>query len=425
MSSLPSTSPVMRAIPAAGLIVAAGCLISMLGFGPRSTMGFFLNPISAENGWGRGTFSLAFALQNLLWGIGQPFAGALADRYGTTRVLIGGLILYALGLLAMTLTRDPASFIITSGVLVGFGLSGSAFTLILGAFGKLLPPERRPMAFGLATAAGSFGQFLFSPVAVELIGSIGWQSTLYVFAGLLILSIPLAFVLWTAPAVTGQATTQQADEGPLSIRAALREAFAHPSYVMLVLGFFTCGFHLAFITGHLPAYLADKGLSTVNLFGKDIGVGGLALAAIGLCNIIGSLSSGILMQKMPRRWLLSLIYGLRAVVIALFITLPITPLTTLLFSAGMGLLWLSTVPPTSGLVALMFGTRYMTMLFGFAFFSHQVGGFLGAWLGGVLYETYRSYDLLWWAGVAMGVASAVINLPIKEQPVARSTPVSA
>jgi MFS family permease len=420
MSHSSSTSPVMRGLPAAGLTIAAGCLISMIGFGPRSSMGFFLTPISTEYGWGRGTFSLAFALQNLLWGIGQPFAGALADRFGTMRVLMGGLLLYALGLLAMTVTRDPVSFVVTSGILVGFGLSGCAFTLILGAFGKLLPPERRPMAFGLATASGSFGQFLFSPIAVELISSVGWQSTLYVFAALLVLSIPLAFLLWTAPAVTGQATSSQTDEGPLSISGALREAFAHPSYVMLVLGFFTCGFHLAFITGHLPAYLADKGLSTVSLFGKDIGVGGLALAAIGLFNIIGSLASGVLMQKMPRRWLLSLIYLARAIVIGLFITMPITPLTTLLFSASMGLLWLSTVPPTSGLVALMFGTRYMTMLFGFAFFSHQIGGFLGAWLGGVLYETYRSYDLLWWAGVAMGVASAVINMPIKERPVERS-----
>ena len=418
------STPSAVAIPPAGmtwrtplLIIVAGGAISLIGFGPRSVFGFFMNPISSEMGWGRDVFALSFALQQLMWGVGQPFAGAIADRFGTTRVLIGGALLYALGLLAMTLSTSPLTMHLSAGVLVGFALSGCSFNVVLGAFGKLLPPGRRAMGYGVGTAAGSMGQFVCSPLAPLLIDAIGWRGAVLVFAGLTMLIVPLAFALWTAPAEPGGAGP--AEGGPASIGAALREAFSHPSYVLLVLGFFTCGFQLAFITGHLPQYLSDAGIGTIRLFGRDVSAGGLTLALIGLFNIAGSLSAGWLMTRMSRRWLLAGIYSLRSVVIAAFVTLPVTPTSALVFGACMGFLWLSTVPPTAGLVALMFGVRYMTMVYGFVFFSHQVGGFFGAWLGGVLYEAYGSYDVVWWLSVALGLASAAINLPIRERPVVR------
>lgn len=400
-------------IPA--FIIAAGCLCAMLNFGPRSAMGFFMGPMSQEAGWGRDVFSLAFALQNLLWGIGQPFAGAIADRFGTTRVIIGGALLYALGLAVMTMATTPTALILSSGVLIGFGLAGASFNVVLGAFSKLLPPEKRAIGYGFGTAAGSFGQFLFSPLAVTLIDGTGWKGTLFIFAAMQIFVLPLAYLLWTQP-LSDAAKAGPSEGAPQSIKSALSEAFAHPSYVFLVLGFFTCGFQLAFITGHLPQYLSDKGLAA--------SWGGWTLAVIGLFNIAGSLSAGWLMQRMSRRWLLAIIYALRSFAIIGFIVLPVTPASALIFGATMGLLWLSTVPPTSGLVAMMFGVRYMTMLYGFAFFSHQVGGFLGAWLGGVLYEAYGTYDVVWWLSIALGFASAAINLPIREVPVERAAKVA-
>jgi MFS family permease len=391
------------------VIIVCGCLIALLGFGPRSAFGFFLTPMSAANGWGRDVFALAFALQNLLWGIGQPFAGAVADRFGMVRVMCAGALLYAAGLALMAYTTSPVALQMTAGVLVGFGLSGCSFNLVIAAFGKLLPERYRMLAIGAGTAAGSFGQFLFAPFGVALIGNLGWQQALMVFAALLLLIVPMAFALATPrseprPGAADIAASQ-------SLAAALAEAFAHRSYVFLVLGFFTCGFQLAFITLHLPAYLIDRGLSAQ--------VGGWTLATIGLFNIIGSISVGWLSTLYPRRYLLALNYFLRAVFIAAFVLLPASTATTLLFGAGMGLLWLSTVPPTSGLVTLMFGTRWLATLYGFAFFSHQVGGFLGAWMGGLLYERTGSYDIVWWLAVAFGVLSAVINLPIEEKPVLR------
>jgi MFS family permease len=396
------------------LIIAAGAVISMVGFGPRSVMGFFMNPMSSEAGWGRDVFSLAFAIQNLLWGVGQPFAGAIADRFGTTRVLIVGGVMYAAGLAMMTVATDPLTLYISSGVLIGFGLSGASFNVVLGAFGKLLPAEKRAFALGVGTAAGSFGQFLYSPLAVALIESMGWRGALFAFAGFLILILPLAFVLWTPPLDSGAAASPEPRQ---SLGAALKEAFAHPSYVFLVIGFFTCGFQLAFITGHLPQYISDQGLPAW--------VGGWTLAAIGLANIVGSLMSGYWSARLSRRLMLAAIYSLRSVAIMGLLWLPASPATALGFGVAMGLLWLSTIPPTSGLVALMFGTRYMTMLYGFAFFSHQVGGFLGAWLGGVLYESTGGYDIVWWLSIALGFASAAINLPIRERPVERPAPAAA
>jgi MFS family permease len=395
------------------VIIVCGCLISLLGFGPRSAFGFFLTPMTQANGWGRDVFALAFALQNLLWGIGQPFAGAVADRFGMVRVMSVGALMYAAGLALMAYTTSPLTLQVTAGVLVGFGLSGCSFNLVIAAFGKLLDERYRMLAIGAGTAAGSFGQFLFAPFGVALIDGVGWQSALLVFGGLLVLIVPMALALATPPNTAtkaGAAPTQ-------SLMSALSEAFGHRSYVLLVFGFFTCGFQLAFITLHLPSYLIDRGLSAQ--------VGGWALATIDLFNIIGSISVGWLSTIYPRRYLLALNYFLRAVFISAFVLLPASPVTTLLFGAGMGLLWLSTVPPTSGLVSLMFGTRWLATLYGFAFFSHQVGGFLGAFLGGVLYERTGSYDVVWWLAVAFGLLSAALNLPIVEKPVLRTAPAAA
>jgi MFS family permease len=394
------------------VVVAAGCLIALITFGPRASAGLFQIPMTMEYGWSREIFGMAIAIQNLLWGVGQPFAGAVADRFGMVRVLCAGAVLYALGLLIMAYAATPGLMYLGAGVLIGFGLSGASFGLILGAFGKLLPESWRPMAFGASTAAGSFGQFLFPPIGNLLIESIGWQQTLVVFAASLLLVLPLSFSLATrGTAPTASGVSAAAPLPDQTIRQALAEAFRHRSYVLLVLGFFTCGFQLAFITAHMPAYLKDAGLPAW--------VGGWTLAAIGLANAVGSLSSGWLTGRMSKRWLLGIIYFARSVAIVIFLILPPSPATALAFGVLIGLLWLSTVPPTSALVMLMFGTKYMAMLYGFAFFSHQVGGFLGVLLGGILYERLGSYEIVWWLSVALGVASALINLPIVEKPVER------
>jgi MFS family permease len=389
------------------VIIICGCAIALLGFGPRSSLGFFIQPMSREFSWGRDVFGLALALQNLLWGLGQPIAGAIADRFGLLRVMFVGALLYAGGLLMMRYAATPSSLDLGTGVLIGFGLSGCSFNLVLSAFSKLLPPERRGIALGAGTAAGSFGQFLFAPFGVAMIDNFGWQSALTVFALLMLLIVPLSLALSTPPATSSNVSA--ADQQ--SFKTALAEAFGHRSYVLLVLGFFTCGFQLAFITVHLPAYLTDRGISSQT--------GGWVVAAIGLFNIIGSLSVGWLQSKYPKRYILSLIYLARAMSIVAFISFPITTFSAIVFGAATGLTWLSTVPPTSALVALMFGTRWFATLYGFAFVSHQVGGFLGAWLGGIVFEKFGSYAPVWWLSVLFGLLSALINLPIVEQPVAR------
>ncbi|WP_112663228.1 MFS transporter [Microvirga flavescens] len=393
------------------LTVLAGCLIALITFGPRASAGLFQIPMTAEFGWGRDVFSLAIAVQNLLWGVGQPFAGAIADRFGSLRVLCVGALLYALGLVVMAYATTPGVLNLGAGVLIGFGLSGCSFNLVLGAFSKLLPEQWRPMAFGAGTAAGSFGQFLFPPIGNVLIDTLGWHQTLVVFAASVLLVMPLSLAVATR-SIAGKTEGAAAAVPGQSITQALSEAFRHRSYVLLVLGFFTCGFQLAFITAHLPAYIRDAGLSA--------SIGGWTLAVIGLANAFGSLSSGWLSTRMSKRWLLAWIYLGRSVAIAAFILLPASPLTSIAFGVSIGLLWLSTVPPTSSLVMLMFGTRYMAMLYGFAFFSHQVGGFLGVLLGGMFYEAYGSYTLVWWLSIALGIISALINLPIKEKPVERA-----
>jgi MFS family permease len=405
--------PELRSFPAGAswrtplLIIVCGCAIALLSFGPRSTLGFFIQPMGSELSWGRDVFGLALAVQNLLWGLGQPVAGAIADRFGVLRVICVGAVLYAAGLLMMRYSTTPLSFNISAGVLIGFGLSGCSFNLVLSAFNKLLPPERRGIALGAGTAAGSFGQFLFAPFGVALIDNSGWQTALVVFAALMLLIIPLSVALATPAA----ATTHVPAADQQSFKTALAEAFGHRSYVLLVLGFFTCGFQLAFVTVHLPAYLVDRGISAQT--------GGWVIAVIGLFNIIGSLSVGWIQNRLPKRYILSTIYFIRAISIVAFISSPITTFSVLAFGAITGLTWLSTVPPTSALIALMFGTRWFATLYGFAFVSHQVGGFLGVWLGGIVFEQFGSYTPIWWLSVLFGVLSALINLPIAEAPVPR------
>jgi MFS family permease len=351
-------------------------------------------------------------VQNLMWGAAQPFAGAIADRYGALRVLFGGATMYVLGLFLMAHAQSSAMLDLSAGVLLGFGLSGCSFNLILAAFGKLLPEGWRSLAFGAGTAAGSFGQLLFSPLAVALKDAFGWQSALMIFAGLCFAMLPLSFALATPRNVASPGVV-----APQSLKQALSEALRHRSYMLLVLGFFTCGFQLAFITIHMPAYLVDKGLSD--------DVGAVTIGVIGLFNIVGSLTAGWLGNRMPKRYILSVIYLIRALAVLAFISLPVTPASAIAFGAVMGLMWLSTVPPTNALIAMMFGTKWLAMLAGFAFFSHQVGGFLGVWIGGLAFERTGSYDVVWWLSILFGVMSALLNLPIVEKPVVRPVEATA
>jgi MFS family permease len=387
------------------LVIGFGSLIALIAFGPRSTLGFFLTPLSSANHWGRDVFAFALAVQNLLWGVGQPLGGIVADRFGSVRVLCGGALLYALGLALMAHATSAPLLDLSAGVLIGFGLAGCSFPVVLAAFGKIVPLQYRSIAFGFGTAAGSFGQFLYSPVAVALMDTFGWQQTLIIFAVSMLAVLPLSTALATPPSELTHGAGSQ------SLRQALGEAFAHRSYVLLVLGFFTCGFQLQFITVHMPSYLVDRGLSAQ--------VGGWTIATIGLFNIVGSVMAGWLGDRMPKRYLLSTIYFLRAAAILAFISFPVTPVSCIVFGAVMGLMWLSTVPPTNGIIALMFGTRWLATLAGFAFFSHQVGGFLGVWLGGIVFDRTGSYNMVWWLAILFGVLSALINMPIVEKPVAR------
>ncbi|WP_373235434.1 MFS transporter [Cohaesibacter celericrescens] len=395
-----------------GLIILLGCFVAVVGFGPRATMGFFLTPVTVENGWSREVFSLAIAVQNLAWGVAAPFAGMLADRFGTARVLVLGAVAYALSLYWMSTATDPLAFTLSAGVLMGVGIAGCGFFLILAAFTRLLPAHLRSVAFGLGTAAGSMGQFIFAPLSQWLLSAFGWRETLVIMA-VIVLIIPFIAVVFRGKP-TFNASQGQADQ---TMAEALREAFGHNSYILLVFGFFVCGWHVAFITTHLPPFIAD--------FGIDAKWGAWAIALIGLFNMAGAFTAGILGGKMSLRYMLSFIYLSRAVVITIFIILPISVPSILAFSAAMGLLWLSTVPPTQGLVTKMFGTRYVATLFGFVFLSHQIGAFLGVWLGGVLYDTYGNYDVIWWISIALGIFAALIHWPIREEAVERLQPVDA
>ena len=383
------------------VVVVAGCLIATLTYGLRASLGLFTDPLSDLRGWDRETFAFAIAVQNLLWGLGQPFAGAVADRFGAGRVLAVGGLMYAAGGVLMAASTSATALTLTGGVLLGLGLSGASFLVVLAAFARLVPPAKRSWAIGLATACGSLGQFLFAPIGQAFLSRYGPVTALILLSG------AVAIVPLLALALTGRGDDVDDDEPEVSTTQAIRAALAHPSYLMLTCGFFVCGFHIGFITTHLPPYLTDLGFSG--------SLAAWALALIGLFNVIGAYSAGVISGTHSKRRLLSAIYFGRAVLFALFLIVPTTSVTVLLFGAGMGLLWLSTVPPTSGLVAVMFGTRHVGMLFGFVFLSHQIGAFLGVWLGGVVYEATGAYDAMWWLSIALALAAAVVHLPISER----------
>ena len=404
---MPSTSP--RAdwrTPT--VVLVCGGLVIMLSMGVRHTFGLFLQPMSADLHWGRETFALAMAVQNLVWGAMQPISGMLADRFGTAKVVVAGAVLYVAGLATMATATSPLALILTCGVLIGVGLSGLTFSVISGVLGRAYPPEKRSMALGISAAAGSFGQFALLPLTQVLLSTFGWYGALLALAAVGLLMGPLAVGLVERHAGHRHAFQQSAGE-------AMREALGHKGYMLLTVGFFVCGFQVVFIGVHLPAYLADKGLPAH--------VAVTALALIGLFNIVGTYTTGWLGSRMPRRYILSAIYFGRSVVIALFLWLPLSVASVYAFAIALGLLWLSTVPPTNSIVAQIFGVRYLAMLSGITFFSHQIGSFLGAWLGGRLYDTTGSYDVVWWLAIALGVAAALINLPIDEREIRR--PVAA
>ncbi|ORE94665.1 transport transmembrane protein [Stappia sp. 22II-S9-Z10] len=383
------------------LVLACGSGIAMISLGERSAFGLFQADMAGAREWGRETFAFAFALQNLLWGIGQPFAGALADRYGTFRVLACGGVMYALALAGTVYMESATAVTIMFGLLLGIAMSACSFTLVISAFGRIVSPAQRSLAFGVGTAAGSLGMFLFGPLAAVLINQTGWENAMTIFA-----AIALSVVLFAIP-LRGKAEVDRT--GPQqSLGAALKEAIGYKSYVLLVFGFFVCGFHVAFIIAHMPSYLVDLGMGPA--------VGGTAIALIGLFNVVGSLVAGAIGQRYSKAYSLAILYALRSIAIVVFVMVPVTPFSVIVFSSVMGLLWLSTVPLTSGLVAVMFGPRYMATLFGLVFFSHQVGSFMGVWLGGLIYARTGSYDLLWYIGIALGVFAAVVHLPIRDAP---------
>lgn len=386
-------------------IIVAGCLIATIGFGARSSLGLFLEPMTEARAWSRETFGLALAIQNLFWGLGLPVAGALADKLGASRVIIAGALVYALGLYLMGIVESTSLLYLSAGVLSGVGIAFSAFSLALAAMVKVVGPEKRSIILGLGTAASSFGQVIFSPVAQSFIQSAGWSSTLTMIALSVLLIIPLAFVL---PSITLAESRQSVDQ---TLRDALAEAFAHRGFVLLTVGFFVCGFHVAFITVHFPAYVNDLGL--------DREIGSYSISLIGLFNIIGSFLAGFVGQRYSKKLGLSWIYLLRAILITALMLSPKTPFVILGFASAMGILWLSTVPLTTGIIAQVFGVRYMATLFGIVFLSHQLGSFIGVWLGGALYDATGSYDGMWWAGVVLGLLAAVIHMPINEKPLQR------
>jgi MFS family permease len=391
-------------------IVLVSCgIIMTLAMGIRHGFGLYLQPISTDMHWGRETFALALAIQNLVWGITQPFAGMIADKYGTGRVVVGGALLYALGLVWMGHPSSELTFIVASGLMIGTGLSGVTFSIVAGALGRAFPPEKRSMALGISAAAGSFGQFALLPLTQWLLSNVGWSGALLVMACVAMVIAPLAAVL-AEKRIAHVHTFKQ------SARQAFREALGHRGYVLLTVGFFVCGFQVVFIGVHLPAYLADHGLP------PHVAVTSLAL--VGLFNIIGTYATGWLGGRLPKRYILSFIYFARAAVIAIFIFAPLSAVSVYVFAMALGLLWLSTVPPTNAIVAQVFGVRYLSMLSGFTFFSHQIGSFLGAWLGGKLYDTTGSYDVVWYLSIALGIVAGLINLPIDERAIARTKTVA-
>jgi predicted MFS family arabinose efflux permease len=393
-------------------VLVCGAAIVTLSMGIRHGFGLWLQPITQAQGWDRGTFAFAIAIQNLSWGLFGIFAGMIADRLGAFRVLIGGSVLYALGLAGMALSPNPFIFTLTAGVLIGAAQAGTTYAVVYGIIGRQVDASKRSWAMGVAAAAGSFGQFLMVPVEGFLISGFGWQEALLTLAVFVLLVGPLAYGL-REPGFGGGAAPHREQ----TILQALREAFKYPSFQLLMAGYFVCGFQVVFIGVHMPSYLKDKGLSPQ--------VASYALALIGLFNVFGTYIAGSLGQRLARRKILAFIYLSRAVVIAVFLWAPLTPVSVYIFSSVMGLLWLSTVPPTNATVAQIFGVAHLSMLGGFVFFSHQIGSFLGVWLGGFLYDRTGSYDVVWWLAIALGVLAAIVNLPVRESPIARGTPQAA
>lgn len=381
------------------ILIIAGGLISLVAMGSRAIFGLFLEPVSTDMGWGREVFGLALAIQNLVWGLSQPFAGMIADKYGSGKTLLVSGLVYSGGIYLMSQTSSQTELHLSAGLMVGLGLAGTGFGVVMGSVGRAVSEEKRSMALGIVGAAGSMGQFLMLPLGQAFLSSYGWSTALMLIALCTFIVIPASM------GVRGKAEDSGAS-GANSISEAIREAASSKSYWFLFAGFFVCGFHVTFLAVHLPSYLVDQGMAA--------SYGATALSIVGLFNVVGSLAAGYLGGKYTKKYLLSYLYFARAALFICFIVVPMTPVTVVLFSGILGLLWLSTVPLTSGLVASLYGAKYMTTLFGFIFFGHQIGAFLGAWLGGVAYDMYGSYEVIWWVSVALGLISGLLHWPIKE-----------
>ena len=391
-------------------VLVCGALILMLAMGVRQTMGLFLPPMTIAHGWTRDEFAFAIALQNLLWGAFVPFTGVIADRFGAGRVLVLSAVTYVAGLVLMALSSTPLAFDFSAGLLIGLALSGTTFGVVMGVVAKVVSPEKRSIALGIVGAGGSFGQFAMVPYGQALISGLGW------FPALVTLAVTVSLIVPLAAGLAGR--VRSASHGAQqSASAAFGEAFGQRTFHFLFWSYFVCGAHTAFIALHLPSYVQDAGLSP--------GVGMTALALIGFGNIFGSFGAGWLGQRVSKKWILTWIYGLRSLLIVALLAAPKTPLVLYLFAFTMGLLWLSTVPLTNALVAQIFGLKHVSMLSGAVFFGHQIGGFLGAWLGGVIFTKQGSYDLAWWISIALGVFAAIVCAPINERPLARPTPAPA
>lgn len=400
MSSSPKTLSMSQ-------VLVCGATIVTLSMGIRHGFGLWLQPITQAQGWTRETFAFAIAIQNLAWGLSGIFAGMAADRFGAFRVIIIGSLLYALGLCGMALATSPLTFTLATGTLIGMAQAGTTYAVIYGVIGRNVPAEKRSWAMGVAAAAGSFGQFLMVPTEGFLISHFGWQQALLALAAATLLMIPLARGL-KEPAFAGASAPARQQ----SIGQALREAFKYPSFQLLMAGYFVCGFQVVFIGVHMPSYLKDKGLSPQ--------VASYALALIGLFNVFGTYAAGVLGQKLPKKYILAFIYFARAIAISLFLLVPLSPMSVYVFASVMGVLWLSTIPPTNATIAQIFGVAHLSMLGGFVFFSHQIGSFMGVWLGGYLYDRTGSYDIVWYIAIALGVAAALVNLPVREAPITRA-----